>query len=223
MLTLTNDWTKSDTAASVGLLAIANVVNVPSHPALERKRQKIENHLRDSYGSLSRDAVKTIHPMDAYIAYYKSFGYTYHVLPQLESIVKGKSIPRISALVTAMFMAELNNMMLTAGHNFDALSLPLLFRSATGNERYTGMNGKEVVTVPGDWMIADQTGVISSILRGPDQRTRIKPDTKNALFTVYAPARIDEKPIRKHLCDIESYVRLFSPDATILGKQVYAK
>lgn len=42
---------------------------------------------------------------DAYILYYKKFGYTYHVLPQLESVIKGKTIPFGLPLVEAMFIA----------------------------------------------------------------------------------------------------------------------
>jgi len=38
--------------------------------------------------------------------------------------------------------------------------------------------------------IADGQGVISSIVYGPDRRTRITLATRNAVFTVYAPAGI---------------------------------
>ena len=39
---------------------------------------------------------------------------------------------------------------------------------------------------PGDMMICDARGIISSIVYGPDQRTRITPKTTRVLFTVYA-------------------------------------
>ena len=40
---------------------------------------------------------------------------TYHVQHQLESVVlKGKSLPNVAALVAAMFMAERDDLLLTA-------------------------------------------------------------------------------------------------------------
>ena len=60
--------------------------------------------------------------IQAYAAYYERFNKTYHVQLQLESVaLKGKSIPRVSALVEAMFMAELENLLLTAGHDLDVV------------------------------------------------------------------------------------------------------
>ena len=47
-------------------------------------------------------------PIPAYNACYKGFKKTYHVQLQLESVaLKGRSIPRVAALMEAMFMAEL--------------------------------------------------------------------------------------------------------------------
>ncbi len=57
-------------------------------------------------------------PLPAYASYYRAFDKTYHVLGQLKSVaVKGKAIPSVAALVEAMFIAELHNGLLTAGHD----------------------------------------------------------------------------------------------------------
>ena len=69
--------------------------------------------------------------------------------------------------------------------------------------------------------IADSAGVISSIIFGPDQRTQINPETRNVLFTVYAPAGIDEEAVFNHLQDIAGNVTLVSPKATVVENQVY--
>ena len=62
---------------------------------------------------------------------------------QLESVaLKNRNLPRISALVSAMFAAELKNQLLTAGHDISKLQRPVVLNIATGNESYTGMNGK---------------------------------------------------------------------------------
>ena len=48
---------------------------------------------------------------------------------------------------------------------------------------------------------------------GPDRRTRIAPDTKRVLFTVYAPPGIGHEVVRLHLDDIRANVLVLSPDA----------
>ncbi|OGA49985.1 MAG: hypothetical protein A3G25_00375 [Betaproteobacteria bacterium RIFCSPLOWO2_12_FULL_63_13] len=56
--------------------------------------------------------------MSAYDRYYKRFNKTYHVQLQVESIVlKGKSVPNVSPLVDANFVAEIETLVRTAGHD----------------------------------------------------------------------------------------------------------
>lgn len=83
------------------------------------------------------------HPvLQAYNTYYCRFKKSYQVQLQLESIAwKGKSIPSVSALVEAMFMAEMKNMLLTAGHDLDVLQLPLTLDVSKGTESYQLMRG----------------------------------------------------------------------------------
>ena len=73
----------------------------------------------------------------------------------------------------------------------------------------------------GDMMISDQTGVISSIIYGPDQRTQITPVTQNAIFTVYAPPGIAEQKVLEHLQHIKDNVMVFSPQAQVELLEVY--
>jgi DNA/RNA-binding domain of Phe-tRNA-synthetase-like protein len=159
--------------------------------------------------------------MDVYVAYYKKFGYTYHVLPQLESVAQGKDIPDVLPPVTAMFMAELKNMVLTAGHDLDKLVPPLRLARSTGNEVMPTLSGKELLPVQGDYMITDREGVISAILRGCDARTAMSAETKNVVYTAYAPAGIDPELVSKHLDDIVEYIRLFSDAPVIILKKLF--
>lgn len=119
------------------------------------------------------------------------------------------------ALVQSMFMAEMKNLLLTAGHDLDTLSLPLVLDVSNGTERYTLRRGKEQILKPVDMMIRDQNGVISSIIYGQDQRTQITPNTRNVLFTVYAPAGVDREVVKHHLQDIEEYIRIAAPQAPV--------
>jgi DNA/RNA-binding domain of Phe-tRNA-synthetase-like protein len=70
-------------------------------------------------------------------------------------------------------------------------------------------------------MMADQAGVISSVIYGPDQRTQISAATKNVLFAVYALAGIDTKTVQTHLQDIRDLVLIFSPQVKVQVLQVF--
>lgn len=142
-----------------------------SHPHKTNRRRA---HQKD------RGALETFSTIPAYAAYYRQFRKTYHVQGQLESIAfRGKSIPNVAALVEAMFMAEVKNLLLTAGHDFDRLDLPVTLSVAGGSERYTLLRGQEQALKAGDMFMSDRSGVISSIVYGPDRRTQIRAKTRN--------------------------------------------
>jgi len=112
-------------------------------------------------------------------------------------------------------MAEMQDLLLTAGHDLDKLQLPLTLDVASGTEAYTLLRGEEQTLKPGDMLIRDQSGVISSIIYGPDQRTQITPDTRNVIFTVYAPPGIGEAGVIDHLEHIKENVFVFAPQAQV--------
>ena len=93
---------------------------------------------------------------------------------------------------------------------------------ATGNESYTGMNGKVQNLNPDDMFISDNVGIISYIIYGPDNRTTITSDTTDVMFTVYGPAGISAEQIKNHLEDISSYVKLVSSDAITDVLEIYS-
>lgn len=224
MFEVTNNWKSSFPGAHAGVLAMRNVVNPASHPGLERQKETLVEGLRARYCSLDRTRLETIPALQVYDAYYKRFKKTYHVQLQLESIVfKGKSIPSGSSLVEAMFMAEIKNMLLTAGHDLDSLQLPLRLDVTKGDETYTLMRGQPQQVKAGDMMIVDGQGIISNIIYGPDGRTQIRPDTRSVLYTTYAPPGICAQSVAEHLQDIERYVRLFVPDACTKLLQVFGQ
>jgi len=214
MLIVSEAWKAMYPSAAQGILVMRGVANPEHHLALEQRKAELEAELRARFAGYDRAAFSALPSVQPYVAYYGKFKKTYHVQLQLESVVlKGKSLPRVAALVEGMFMAELKNQLLTAGHDLDSLRLPIRLDVASGGERYTMLNGKEETLKPGDMFIADAEGVTSSILYGPDRRTRITPTTRNALFTVYAPPGIEPLALQKHLEDIQTCVRLIAPQA----------
>ncbi len=191
-------------------------------PAWNSRKEALVEELRARYGRLDRSQLASLPSLQVYDAYYKRFKKTYHVQLQLESIAfKGKSLPSVAALVEAMFMAEVKNMLLTAGHDLDALQLPARLDVTKGDEVYTLMRGQPQQVKPGDMIISDGKGIMSNIIYGPDQRTQIQPGTRNVIYTTYAPAGISEQAVTEHLQDIQEYVRLFAPDAQTEMLQVF--
>jgi DNA/RNA-binding domain of Phe-tRNA-synthetase-like protein len=222
MFEVTSEWKSTYPDAHVGVLVIRAVSNPAHDPALEGRKAALEEGLRARFFGQDRAGIASHPILRAYGEYYRQFKKTYHIQLQLESILlKGKSIPSVAALVEAMFMAEMKDMLLTAGHDLDALHLPLTLDVATGSERYTLLHGEEQVLKAGDMMISDQDGVLSSILYGPDQRTQITPDTHNVIFTVYAPPGIDEQTVVGHLQGIKENVMVFAPQAQVELLNVY--
>jgi DNA/RNA-binding domain of Phe-tRNA-synthetase-like protein len=222
MFIVSEEWKTAHPGAAAGILAMRNVVNPDGHPELDRRKEELENQIRSRFSEGGRAAIKALPTIQAYNAYYKRFKKSYHVQFQIESVaLKGKTIPRVAALVEAMFVAELKNMLLTAGHNLEAVRTPVRLGVPDGSERYTLLNGKEQVLKPGDMMMADTEGVISSVLYGPDRRTRITPGTRRVFFAVYAPPGIGEQAVRQHLQDIQANVMLVAPDAEVESLEVY--
>ncbi len=205
-------WAAKYPGAKAGILVVENVENISVSPELERSRAAIETGLRKKFPGATREDLNNLPVIAAYNRYYKNFGKTYHVRSQVESIINGKSLSSGSAVLTAMFMAEVENMLLTAGHDLDLLDLPVRIAVCTGGETFVDIRGSEKKMQPNDTMMADGKGIISSIILGPDGRTKITPATKNILFAVYAPSEIAADLVEKHLSDMEKSVRLFSPD-----------
>jgi len=207
-------WKSSFPAACAGVLVMHNAANPARHTVLDEQKTALEERLRREWSSQGREALAQHPILQAYEAYYRRFKKTYHVQLQVESIAfKGKSIPGVAALVEAMFMAEVDNMLLTAGHDLDALQLPVLLDVARGDESYTLLRGQEQTLKPGDMFMRDRLGAISSILYGPDSRTQITAGTRNVMFTAYAPEGVPPEAVHRHLGDIEQIVRLVAPQA----------
>lgn len=220
MLCVTDECKKAYPGACLGLMLVKNVNNAGPCDALEAHKRELEVQLRAEF--VSKEELKNFFPVPVYSEYYKRFKKTYHVLPQMESVIfKNKQIPNVLPVVEAMFMAELKNGLLTAGHDYDKLQLPLWLDITAGEETYLLINGKEQVAKAQDMAIADEEGIISSIVYGPDWRTRLVPETKNAVFIIYAPPGIPAELVKKHLSDIYAYVKIASPEAVLEFQKIY--
>lgn len=222
MFLVSEAWKTTYPGAAAGILEMNNVINPARHPEFDGHKEEFQKQLRSRFSDYDRAGLKALPTIQAYNAYYKRFKKSYHVQLQLESVVlKGRSIPRIAALVEAMFMAELNNLLLTAGHDLEAVHQPIRLEVADGSESYTLLNGKEQILKAGDMFMADAQGVISSVIYGPDQRTRIRPETRRVFFGVYAVPGVGDQAVQDHLENIRDNIMLFAQEAEVELLQVY--
>jgi DNA/RNA-binding domain of Phe-tRNA-synthetase-like protein len=222
MLALSDYWKEKYPTAHIGILTMHNVANPTTCTALDAKKEELEIQLRQEFADLGKAGIRALPVMQAYRAYYKIFKKSYHVQQQVESIVfKGRSIPRIAALVEAMYMAELKYMLLTAGHDLDVVNPPVKVDVAHGTESYTRINGQEQTLKADDMYIADSKGVMSAIIYGPDNRTKISPTTRSVLYTIYAPAGVPNSHIEQHLLELQKNVLLITPTASTTELKVY--
>jgi DNA/RNA-binding domain of Phe-tRNA-synthetase-like protein len=216
------DWRSTFPDACVGCLLMHGVTNAERNLALDARLAELQTQLRERYASANRTMLASLPTVRAYQAHYKSFGQTYHVMRQLESVAfKGRDlISPGGTLVSAMFAAELSSLLLTAGHDVDALVPPLVVDRSQAGDRFVGINGQERELKPGDMLMRDGRGIISAVLNGPDQRTRLSETTTRALFVTYAPAGIPPADVQGHLEQIAEYVRLAAPRAEVAQRVI---
>lgn len=159
--------------------------------------------------------------MSAYEQYYKRFNKTYHVQLQVESIVlKGKSLPNVSPLVDANFVAEVETLVLTAGHDVSKLHDPVCIDVSREGDQITQMNGTTAAIRAGDMIMRDATAVCCSILYGQDNRSPISSATAHVLYVAYAPRGVATEPVEAQLRNIEENIRLFSPRAVVAQRRL---
>jgi DNA/RNA-binding domain of Phe-tRNA-synthetase-like protein len=198
--------------AVIGILAMSPVQNTPPGADIIGKLHSLEREVRARHAGRSRRDLEGQPALRPYVEHYRRFGKTYHVLLQLESVAfRDRSLATGSALVNAMFAAEIESSLLTAGHDLEAVEPPLTADVTRAGERYIGVGERPVEVKPGAMSIRDTRGILSTVLYGPDHRTRLRPETRSVLFTTYAPSSISDSDLDRHLHQIESLVRVQTP------------
>jgi DNA/RNA-binding domain of Phe-tRNA-synthetase-like protein len=215
-ITTTSTWHATHPGATIGLLEISGAPNLPTSPALEDRKRAMETHLREQYAGFSRQDFLALPAISAYDRYYTRFNKTYHVQLQLESIVlKGKNLPAVSPLVDANFMAEMETLLLSAGHDAARLCAPIMLDVSREGESMTQMNGTRKEIRAGDMVMRDATDISCSILYGQDNRSPISTPTNHVLYVTYAPPSILPEQVKTHLNLIQANVHLFSPSSVV--------
>jgi DNA/RNA-binding domain of Phe-tRNA-synthetase-like protein len=212
----TQAWKSAHAGALIGLLEVSSVVNKSPSPELETLKRVTETRLRERFGRSTRADLVALPVMRDYVRYYKRFDKTYHVLQQLESVaLKGKALPSVSPLVDANFAAELETLVLTAGHDAAKLQRPLCIDVSVDSDTLVQMSGSPKRLPAGDMVMRDAQGPSCSILYGQDKRSLLSAPTTAALYVAYAPAGVGEEAVRAQLDAVLANIRMFAPACTL--------
>jgi len=215
-ISVTQEWRTEHPGAVIGVLELSGLHNTGSSSGLKERKRELEAGLRGRYKDFTRQDFLALPVMTDYDRYYRRFNKTYHVQLQLESIVlKGKSLPDVSPAVDANFMAEVETLILTAGHDSQKLRGPIVIDVSREGEQMTQMNGMRKAIRSGDMVMRDTGGICCSIIYGQDARSPISPATSGVLYVAYAPAGVSVAIVERQLHGIEENVRLFSADAAV--------
>ncbi|MBS3052480.1 MAG: hypothetical protein J4428_03870 [Candidatus Aenigmarchaeota archaeon] len=176
------------------------------------KKRELEKMIRESYKDTER-----LDRIIKYNAFYKKFDSKVPMEFQIKSVIENKEIPLVNSVVTCMFMAELKNIILTAGHDTGRLGEKIRVSCSDGTDEYVKINGKQQKLKKGDIFASDNNGIISSVFYGPDLRTKITDGTKNFMFMCYCPFSISDNEIRGHMQDIVDYLKILGENKLEFG------
>jgi len=216
-----DEWRTAHPGAVIGLLEISGVVNTQTSPRLDDRKREVEARLRECYQGFTRQDFLSLPVMAAYVQYYKRFSKTYHVLQQVESIaLKGKSLPSVSPLVDSNFTAEVETLVLTAGHDAAKLRGSIVMDVSREEDQIIQMNDNAKIIHVGDMIMRDAESVCCSIIYGQDNRSPISSETTHVLYVAYVPVGVPAETVNAQLQKIEENVRLFSPAAVVERRQL---
>jgi DNA/RNA-binding domain of Phe-tRNA-synthetase-like protein len=212
----TDEWQNTHSGAMIGLLELSGVENTHTSPKFDVRKRETEAYLRERYKGFTRQDFLLLPVISAYEQYYKRFNKTYHVQLQVESIVlKGKSLPDVSPLVDSNFAAEVETLILTAGHDVAKLNGSVSIDVSREGDKMTQMNGATKDIRAGDMIMRDANGICCSIIYGQDNRSPISSGTTRVLYVAYAPVGVPADIVDAQLRKIEENIRLFSPKAIV--------
>jgi DNA/RNA-binding domain of Phe-tRNA-synthetase-like protein len=212
LISATEEWRTAHPGAVIGLLELSRVEN--AHPSLQLDDRKRETgaRLRERYQGFTRQDFLALPVMAAYARYYKRFNKTYHVQLQVESIaLKGKHLPNVSPLVDSNFVAEVETLVLTAGHDVGKLRGVVSIDVSRDGDQLTQMDGTAKAIRAGDMIMRDAEGICCSIIYGQDNRSPISIETSHVLYVAYAPVGVPAETVEAHLRATEEHARLVSP------------
>jgi len=131
--------------AKFGIMIASGLTAASERSGMDTLKSAEIDRIKTEHKGYERKTVLNSKPICYYAAYYKKFKKTYPVLLQLESILlKNKGIPNAGVPVESMFLAEVNNLLLTAGHDLNHINGILMLNIAAGTVNVDGVTEEQI-------------------------------------------------------------------------------
>lgn len=115
----------------------------------------------------------------------------------------------------------MESQLLSAGHDLDMTQGRLTVDVAAEPLAYRSISGKDQRLALNDLFLSDEAGVLSSIIGGPDYRTRITDTTRDCLYFVYGVEGITSQRIETRLETLASYLPKAINEVQIKSIDIY--
>ena len=163
-----------------GLTLITGCTPVTDQQGYEQYRRKLLRKMR------KRETLAEITDrISVYDTFFQSFGFECPLPKHLKRTVNS-GFPQYNLMVDAHFMAEMCAGILVAVTDYDRFDGRLMLDVAKAGEISKGMGQRDFVTKEGEIVLRDEKDIVCVLCQGADEKTRVKEETKNALFYAYA-------------------------------------
>jgi hypothetical protein len=116
--------------------------------------------------------------------YFSAHGHAFPLRQQIARAAK-RGFPKAPAPVLALLAAEAGTGVLMGVQDADAVDGWPCLDVARGGEQFTGMRDAVLTCADLEVVVRDGSGIIASLLQGPDQRTALTPQTRSLEFYVF--------------------------------------
>lgn len=171
------------------------------------------SEIKEQAGTYDRKAAFSEEP---YFRYFRKHKKTYPVMAQLESfLLKGRPFPEYNPINQVAFLTELKTRMLTGTHDADKIEGALVLFEAAEKIPFVGMGGRDKHSYKGDLTGRDDSGVVLTMISGPDEKTCLTDKTLHPVYMVFAPEGLPIAKVERCLNQMELYIKTLAPGAAI--------
>ncbi|MCL2897113.1 phenylalanine--tRNA ligase beta subunit-related protein [Brenneria tiliae] len=217
MITFTTEMSRQYRNTPFGILVISEYKETIE--GLKRFQEKADfeiKKMRLIHASSDRkELIRKDNTLSAYVHYYKKFKKTYHVLPQIESVLNGRSHFSTPGLIQALLLAEITTSLLIAGYDLLSLTLPLCIDVAQEKDHYLSVGGHDVQLKLNDICVKDQHGIVLSIIYGQSEKSRITNNTTDVFFIIDGVPGVSHSVVSAGLAHLRTLLFLLCPEAKI--------
>lgn len=197
-----------------GLTLISGCQNFLNPPGFDQYKRKLLRTMRTR-----KTLAQVTERIEIYDRFFEGFGFECPLPKHLKRTVFS-GFPRYNLMLDAHFMAEMCAGILVAVIDFDRCDGELTLDLAEEGELCRGMGQRELRAKQGEIVLRDEKEIICILCQGPDEKTRVRDDTRNVLFYSYAVPGIDQQYLKEGLTIATETMSEFG-GGTIQGIEIF--